>query len=117
MRLVADGAVSFVLIVEYNRNACLCHARLSLLVYELLQRVHTNLSELMSPSVFTNHWPYLGQVGDSQHKADSIENIRLAAAVETRNRVEVRVEPRDLGSSRVRLETVQNNFGYIHDEG
>jgi len=35
MSLISNWAARFVLIVENDRNTCLCNARLSLLVYQL----------------------------------------------------------------------------------
>ena len=53
---------------------------------------------------------YLAQVGDAQHKADGIQDVGLAAAVQAGNCIEEGVKVRHNRSMCVRLEAVNNDF-------
>ena len=59
-------------------------------------------------------WPvryaYLRQVRDAEHKANRVQNVALARAVEARDGVELLVEARDDGSRRIRLEAVDHDL-------
>lgn len=56
----------------------------------------------------------LRQVGDSQHKADGVQNVGLPTAIETSDGVEERIKIGHGHSRGVRLEAVESNLFYIH---
>ena len=96
--VVAQRRLGLVQVVEGDCDCGLGDARVAALVDELLQ-------------VGCAH---LGQVRDAEHKADGVEDVGLAGAVEARDGVEVRVELAHSGRLCVRLESVDHNLFYMH---
>lgn len=82
---------------------------LSLLVDQLLEIVHTDLS-IKRPINRRMRALVVRKIGNSQHKADGIQNIGFATAVETGNGIESRVPSSNLSSISVRLKAVDNQF-------
>lgn len=85
-------------VVEHERDASLGHPRLALLVHQLLQVRHADL----------------GQVRDAQHEANRVQDVAFAAAVETRDSVELRVEALENRPRRVRLEPIDDHLLDVH---
>lgn len=54
------------------------------------------------------------RLGETEHKADRVENIGFARTIETSNRVEGRVPARYLCPNWVRLEPLEDEFGDVH---
>jgi hypothetical protein len=72
----AGSPALLVVVVEHECDASLSDASLPLLVHKLLQVAYSHLA----------------QIADAQHKADRVEDVGLAAAIEPSDSVEVRVE-------------------------
>ena len=58
--------------------------------------------------------PDVREIGDAEDEADRVEDIRLAAAVESRDGVELMVEAGNDGALGVRLEPVDDDLFYEH---
>jgi hypothetical protein len=72
----AGSPALLVVVVEHECDASLSDASLPLLVHKLLQIAYSHLA----------------QVADAQHKADRVEDVGLAAAIEPSDSVKVRVK-------------------------
>jgi hypothetical protein len=96
--LVADRRRCRVAVVEDDRHGRLGHAGLALLVDEVLQVGGAHLA----------------QVRDAEHEADGVEDVRLAAAVQARDRVKGLVPSRDDCALRVALEAVDDDLLDVH---
>ena len=62
----------------------------------------------------TNKQRYLREVGDTEEKADSIQNIGLSTAIESCNGIELGVKAIYLGTLSIGFEAVQHNLLYVH---
>lgn len=85
-------------IIEHDGDSGLGNSCLALLVHELLK--------VGSPNLL--------QVGDAEHEANRIENVRFAGTVQAGDGVEEGVEARNDGSCGVRFETFQANLLDVH---
>mmetsp|Transcript_65002 Transcript_65002/g.164753 ORF Transcript_65002/g.164753 Transcript_65002/m.164753 type:complete len:740 (+) Transcript_65002:1548-3767(+) len=90
--LVADGAAGLLLIVEYDCHASLGDTCLTLLVDQLRQVANSDL----------------GQVRDTQDEANRVQDVGLAAAVQTGDRIELLVERPNVDPRRVGLESIDD---------
>ena len=85
-------------VVENERDGRLRDARLTLLVDEVLQRRRAHLRE----------------VRNAEHEANRVEDVRLAGAVQARDRIELLIPARHDRALRVRLEAVDDHLLEVH---
>lgn len=96
--LVAHGASLLVCIVKVDADRGLGHPGLALLVDKLLQIANANLRE----------------VGDAEDEADGVEDVGLAAAIQTSDGVKAGVKTRDHGAGSIGLEAVDYDLFNVH---
>jgi hypothetical protein len=56
----------------------------------------------------------MSEVGETQHEADRVEDVTLARAVQSRDRIELWIPALDLGAGRIGLEAVEDNLFDVH---
>lgn len=92
MLIVADRALGLIVVVKHDGNSGLRHAGLPLLVHKILQAPGADLSRLDSVKQRANsnqgenrdiffNGRYLRKIGDAEHEADSIQNVRFSRPI------------------------------------
>mmetsp|Transcript_26556 Transcript_26556/g.47063 ORF Transcript_26556/g.47063 Transcript_26556/m.47063 type:complete len:265 (+) Transcript_26556:3148-3942(+) len=98
VHLIPDRTAGLVLVVEDYGHAGLCHSSLALLVHELRQVADANLSE----------------IGDAENKANGVQDVGLATAIQASDCIELLVKRPNIGSCGVGFEAISDELLDVH---